>query len=209
MVDFTKSIRINLNLNQNELQDVVIQSLAAAPVAKKVGYIYFDSTKHKFGVCVDATAGAQKWEYMASAEALEIKLAEINKALDTIKTDLTVSKVENATGIKQGADTTIFFDGLVTSVEAAEDNGIAEGVEGREVGHFLKLTKTGAAGTPSEVSYIAMPETVTGGSLDNDNKKIVLTYSDNSTKDIDLAAIYDAIASTAVSVEATPTVALV
>ena len=35
MVDFTKSIRINLNLNQNELQDVVIQSLAAAPVAKK------------------------------------------------------------------------------------------------------------------------------------------------------------------------------
>lgn len=209
MVDFTKSIRINLNLNQNELQDVVIQSLAAAPVAKKVGYIYFDSTKHKFGVCVDATAGAQKWEYMASAEALEIKLAEINKALDTIKTDLTVSKVENATGIKQGTATTIFFDGLVTSVEAAEDNGKAEGVEGREVGHFLKLTKTGAAGTPSEVSYIPMPETVTGGSLDNDHKKIVLTYSDNSTKDIDLAAIYDAIASKAVSVEATRTVELV
>lgn len=208
MVDFTKSIRINLNLNQNELQDVVIQSLAAAPVAKKVGYIYFDSTKHKFGVCVDATAGAQKWEYMASAEALETKLAEINAALAKLKTDLTVSKVENATGIQQG-DTKIYFDGLVTSVEAAEDNGIAEGVEGREVGHFLKLTKTGAAGTPSEVSYIAMPETVTRGALDNDNKKIVLTYSDNSTKDIDLAAIYDAIASKAVSVEATQTVELV
>ena len=43
MVDFTKSIRINLNLNQNELQDVVIQSLAAAPVAKKVGYIYIST----------------------------------------------------------------------------------------------------------------------------------------------------------------------
>lgn len=209
MVDFTKSIRINLNLNQNELQDVVIQSLAAAPVAKKVGYIYFDSGLKKFGVCVDATTGAQKWEYMASTEALEIKLAEINKALDTIKTDLTVSKVENATGIKQGADTTIFFDGLVTSVEAAEDNGIAEGVEGREVGHFLKLTKTGAAGTPSEVSYIAMPETVTRGSLDNDNKKIVLTYSDNSTKDIDLSAIYDAIASKTVGIADTQTVDLV
>lgn len=205
MVDFTKSIRINLNLNQNELQDVVIQSLAAAPVAKKVGYIYFDSTKHKFGVCVDATA--QTWEYMASTEALEIKLAEINKALDTLKTDLTVSKVENATGIQQGG-ATIFFDGLVTSIEPAEDNGIAEGGEGRKVGHFLKLTKTGAAGTPSEVSYIDMPETVTGGSLDNNNKKIVLTYSDNSTQDIDLAAIYDAIASKAVSVEATQTVEL-
>ena len=188
MVDFTKSIRINLNLNQNELQDVVIQSLAAAPVAKKVGYIYFDSTKNKFGVCVDATAGAQKWEYMASAEALEIKLAEINAALAKLKTDLTVSKVENATGIQQG-NTKIFFDGLVTSVEAAEVN--AEGTKG----HFLKLTKTGDAETPSEVSYIAMPETVTGGSLDNNGKKIVLTYSDDSTKDIDLAAIYDAIAS--------------
>ena len=208
MVDFTKSIRINLNLNQNELQDVVIQSLAAAPVAKKVGYIYFDSGLKKFGVCVDATAGAQKWEYMTSTEALETKLAEINAALAKLKTDLTVSKVENATGIQQG-DTKIYFDGLVTSVEAAEDNGIAEGVEGREVGHFLKLTKTGAAETPSEVSYIAMPETVTRGSLDNDNKKIVLTYSDNSTKDIDLAAIYDAIASKAVSVEATQTVELV
>ena len=209
MVDFTKSIRINLNLNQNELQDVVIQSLAEKPVAKKVGYIYFDSGLKKFGVCVDATAGSQKWEYMASAEALEIKLAEINKALDTIKTDLTVSKVENATGIKQGAATTIFFDGLVTSVEAAEDNGIAVGVEGREVGHFLKLTKTGDAGTPSEVSYIPMPETVTGGSLDNDHKKIVLTYSDDSTKDIDLAAIYDAIASKTVGIADTQTVDLV
>lgn len=205
MVDFTKSIRINLNLNQNELQDVVIQSLATAPTAKKAGYIYFDSTKNKFGVCVDATTGAQKWEYMSNA-------ADIEKALATLKTELTVSKVENATGIKQGSGETatiIFFDGLVTSVEAAEDNGKAVGDEGREEGHFLKLTKTGAAGTPSEVSYIAMPETVTGGSLDNNNKKIVLTYSDNSTKDIDLAAIYDAIASKAVSVEATQTVELV
>ena len=202
MVDFTKSIRINLNLNQNELQDVVIQSLAAAPVAKKVGYIYFDSTKHKFGVCIDATAGAQKWEYMASAEALEIKLAEINAALAKLKTDLTVSKVENATGIQQG-DTKIYFDGLVTSVEAAEVN--AEGTKG----HFLKLTKTGAAETPSEVSYIDMPETVTGGSLDNNSKKIVLTYSDDSTKDIDLTAIYDAIASKAVDIADTQTVDLV
>lgn len=201
MVDFTKSIRINLNLNQNELQDVVIQSLATAPAAKKVGYIYFDSTKNKFGVCVDATTGAQKWEYMSDA-------ADIEKALSALKTELTVSKVENATGIKQGA-TTIFFDGLVTSVEAAEDNGIAEGEEGREVGHFLKLTKTGAAGTPSEVSYVAMPETVKSGALDNDNKKIVLTYSDDSTKDIDLAAIYEAIASKAVSVSDTQTVELV
>lgn len=202
MVDFTKSIRINLNLNQNELQDVVIQSLATAPAAKKVGYIYFDSGLKKFGVCVDATTGAQKWEYMASTEALETKLAEINKALDTIKTDLTVSKVENATGIKQGA-TTIFFDGLVTSIEPAEVN--AEGTKG----HFLKLTKTGTAETPSEVSYVAMPETVTGGSLDNDNKKIVLTYSDDSTKDIDLADIYKAIASKAVDIKDTQTVDLV
>lgn len=202
MVDFTKSIRINLNLNQNELQDVVIQSLATAPAAKKVGYIYFDSTKNKFGVCIDATTGAQKWEYMSDA-------ADIEKALATLKTELTVSKVENATGIKQGTATTIFFDGLVTSVEAAEDNGIAEGGEGREVGHFLKLTKTGADGTPSEVSYVAMPETVESGALDNANKKIVLTYSDKTTKDINLAEIYDAIASKAVSVEATQTVELV
>lgn len=205
MVDFTKSIRINLNLNQNELQDVVIQSLATAPTAKKAGYIYFDSTKNKFGVCVDATTGAQKWEYMSDA-------ADIEKALATLKTELTVSKVENATGIKQGSGETatiIFFDGLVTSVEAAEDNGKAVGDEGREEGHFLKLTKTGAAGTPSEVSYIEMPETVESGTLDNDNKKIVLTYSDKTTKDIDLAEIYNAIASKAVSVEATQTVELI
>lgn len=202
MVDFTKSIRINLNLNQNELQDVVIQSLATAPAAKKVGYIYFDSGLKKFGVCVDATTGAQKWEYMSDA-------ADIEKALATLKTELTVSKVKNATGIKQGTATIIFFDGLVTSVEAAEDNGIAEGGEGREVGHFLKLTKTGADGTPSEVSYVAMPETVESGALDNANKKIVLTYSDKTTKDINLAEIYDAIASKAVSVEATQTVELV
>lgn len=201
MVDFTKSIRINLNLNQNELQDVVIQSLAAAPVAKKVGYIYFDSGLKKFGVCVDTATNPQTWEYMSSTKDVEKKLAEINAALAKLKTDLTVSKVENATGIQQG-DTKIFFDGLVTSVEAAEVN--AEGTKG----HFLKLTKTGDAVTPSEVSYIDMPETVTGGSLDNNSKKIVLTYSDDSTQDIDLAAIYDAIASKTVNVAETATVKL-
>ncbi len=208
MVDFTKSIRINLNMNQNELQEVVIQSLTAAPTAKKVGYIYFDSEKHKFGVCVDATAGAQKWEYMSDASDVAAKLAELEAKL---KTDLTVSKIADATGIQQGsgeAATKIYFDGLVVSVEAAEDNGIAEGGEDRKVGHFLKLTKTGAEGKPSEVSYIDMPETVESGKLDNENKKIVLTYSDGSKKDIDLAAIYEAIASKTVSVAETNTVKL-
>ena len=90
MVDFTKSIRINLNMNQNELQEVVIQSLTAAPTAKKVGYIYFDSEKHKFGVCVDATAGAQKWEYMSDASDVAAKLAELEAKL---KKDLTVLMV--------------------------------------------------------------------------------------------------------------------
>ena len=208
MVDFTKSIRINLNMNQNELQEVVIQSLTAAPTAKKVGYIYFDSEKHKFGVCVDATAGAQKWEYMSDASDVAAKLAELEAKL---KTDLTVSKIADAAGIQQGsgeAATKIYFDGLVVSVEAAEDNGIAEGGEDRKVGHFLKLTKTGAEGKPSEVSYIDMPETVESGKLDNENKKIVLTYSDGSKKDIDLAAIYEAIASKTVSVAETNTVKL-
>lgn len=204
MVDFTKSIRINLNMNQNELQEVVIQSLATVPTAKKVGYIYFDSDKKKFGVCVDATAGAQKWEYMSDA-------ADIATALEALKKEMTVTKIANATGIQQGEGESavkIFFDGLVTSIEAAEDNGKAEGDEDRKVGHFLKLTKTGAVGTPTEVSYLDMPETVEKGELDNENKKIVLTYSDGSKKDIDLAAIYEAIASKTVSVAETATVKL-
>lgn len=202
MVDFTKSIRINLNMNQNELQEVVIQSLATAPIAKKVGYIYFNSDKKKFGVCVDATAGKQKWEYMSDA-------ADVAAALEALKKEMTVTRIANATGIQQGdgeSAVKIFFDGLVTSIEPAEDNG-KEGEE-KVAGHFLKLTKTGTEGKPSEVSYIDMPETVEKGELDNENKKIVLTYSDGSTKDISLAAIYDAIASKTVSVAETSTVKL-
>lgn len=206
MVDFTKSIRINLNMNQNELQEVVIQSLAAAPTAKKAGYIYFDTVKNKFGVCVDATA--QEWEYMSDAASVEKKLAEIDAKLAQLKTDMTVTKIADATGIQQGTATKIYFDGLVTSVEAAKDNGIAEGGEGREVGNFLKLTRTNANGVAEAVSYVPMPETVESGELDNANQQIVLKYSDGTTQTISVADIYEAIASKTVSIAETSTVKL-
>lgn len=140
MVDFTKSIRINLNLNQNELQDVVIQSLATAPAAKKVGYIYFDSTKNKFGVCIDATIGAQKWAYMSSVE-------EVNDAINNLNEDIkdNLSKLDKQKQDNLTLDNTLAF---------AEDENKTLGVQTAN----LTIATAGAAGVVKSGDKIAVAE---------------------------------------------------
>lgn len=44
----TQPIRVDLDLNQNEVQNVVIQNLASAPQNPKEGQIYFNTTSHNY-----------------------------------------------------------------------------------------------------------------------------------------------------------------
>lgn len=58
-----KKYLVSINLNRNELQNAVIQNLAAAPSSPTAGLAYYDTTLGKFGVY----SGTQ-WVYMGDFE---------------------------------------------------------------------------------------------------------------------------------------------
>ena len=202
MAEFTKQVRINLDLGQNQLSSVIIENAANAPAgATKVGYIYFDTTKNKFGVLTAVSGDAKTWEYMASVADLTAKLNEMRESLS-------LTKVEN-TGVKVGItaggetkETTVFFDGLVTNVAYAS---VKPG-ETQEAGDFLVLTKSGNDGIADEVSYVKISQVVKEGSLDHNNKKLTFTKTDGSKFDVSLADLYSAIASKTVGIADTDSI---
>lgn len=51
---FTKNIKVSLDLESNVLHNLVVESFASAPADPKVGFVYFDTTKEQYGVCVAA-----------------------------------------------------------------------------------------------------------------------------------------------------------
>ena len=67
---FTKNIKVSLDLESNVLHNLVVESFASAPENPKVGFVYFDTTKGKFGVCIAAKSGeeAAKFAYATTEE---------------------------------------------------------------------------------------------------------------------------------------------
>ena len=72
-----KNVLIDLNLNDNELQNVVLQNLAAEPTAKE-GKIYYDSTD---GVKAPKFYNGTAWKQLARKDELPV----VNNATLTIK----------------------------------------------------------------------------------------------------------------------------
>lgn len=77
MSTYTKPVKINLDLEQNLLKNVVIESLAtnARPADAKVGFIYFDTTENAYGYCYGLDGNTRLWRFFASAEEMATALA--------------------------------------------------------------------------------------------------------------------------------------
>lgn len=206
MAEFTKQIRINLDLGQNQLSSVIIEKSASAPAgATKVGYIYFDTELAKFGVLTAVNGDTKTWEYMAS-------VADLTAKLNDMRDSLTLTKVE-ATGVKVGItagdttkEATVFFDGLVTNVAYANAEPGATPEDEPTPGDYLVLTKSGNDGIADEVSYVKIAQTVESGALVHENEKLSFTKTDGSTFDVSLADLYTAIASKTVGIANTDSI---
>lgn len=206
MAEFTKQVRINLDLGQNQLSSVIIEKSATAPAgATKVGYIYFDTTKSKFGVLTAVSGETKTWDYLETVKAVEDKLA-------AMRASLSLTKVQD-TGVKVGItaedttkEATIYLDGLVTNVAyAASKPGATQGADPIP-GNYLVLTKSGNDGVADEVSYVEIAPTITSGALVHASEKLTFTKIDGSTFDVSLADLYSAIASKTVGIADTDSI---
>ena len=162
---FTKNIKVSLDLESNVLHNLVVESFANAPSDPKVGFVYFDTTKGQFGVCVAAKNGdtAAEFAYATTEEktselikeALTGKLTKTAFSSDAVAE--TIADKENASENKfatekavrealdevaAAAETGAKVDGVtITRDETSKALKVAEG--GAETGLEVKHFKTG------------------------------------------------------------------
>ena len=120
---------VNINLNGNELQNVVLQVLATAPVNPNEGQMYYDSTEK---VAKQYKGAARGWEPIGDLNVIEVvkvngvAQAIANKAVD-IAVPTKVSDLENDEGYLteddlpegvQPGDTAPLMDGTASAGEA-------------------------------------------------------------------------------------------
>ena len=177
---FTKNIKVSLDLESNVLHNLVVESFASAPENPKVGFVYFDTTKGKFGVCIAAKSGeeAAKFAYATTEEktseliqtALTGTLTKAAFSSEAVAE--TIAKGEAASANKfttekavrealdevaAAAETGAKVDGITITRDSAQALKVAEGAEdkGLEVKHFktgVVVESITAEGDPAKIA---------------------------------------------------------
>lgn len=183
---FTKNIKVSLDLESNVLHNLVVESFASAPADPKVGFVYFDTTKEKFGVCIAAKSGDTPAQFAYATteektsqliqEALTGKLTKAAFSADAIAETIAVaaSASENKfttekavrtalDEVAEAAKTGAIVDDI-TITRDAETNvlKVAEGAEdkGLEVKHFKTGVVVDAISATGDSAKIASEKAV-------------------------------------------------
>lgn len=120
---------VNLNLNGNELQNVVLQVLATAPVNPNEGQMYYDSTDK---VAKQYKGAERGWEPIGDLNVIEVvKVNGVAQAITNKAVDIAVptktSDIENDSGFITAEDVP---EGAAASTSTPAMNGVAAtGVE--------------------------------------------------------------------------------
>lgn len=127
---FTKNIKVSLDLESNVLHNLVVESFASAPENPKVGFVYFDTTKGKFGVCIAAKSGeeAAKFAYATTEE----------KTSELIQTALTGKLTKEAFSSEAIAET------IAAAASASADKFTTEKAVRDALDEVAKAAETGA-----------------------------------------------------------------
>lgn len=127
---FTKNIKVSLDLESNVLHNLVVESFASAPENPKVGFVYFDTTKGKFGVCIAAKSGeeAAKFAYATTEE----------KTSELIQTALTGKLTKEAFSSEAIAET------IADAASASADKFTTEKAVRDALDEVAEAAKTGA-----------------------------------------------------------------
>lgn len=104
----TTPIRVDLDLNQNELQNAVIQNLASAPANPKEGQIYQNTTNHAFYIYTNG-----QWVNVLSSGGTFVEGTGIDISGNTISVDTTVIA------------TTSDLSNYIPATEKGANNGVA------------------------------------------------------------------------------------
>lgn len=129
----------NINLNQNELQNAVVQPLAAAPANPKLGQIYTDSVSKRIKM-YDGT----QWNVVGAI----IEESETNGKIKVDGVDMTVYTLPKATedilgGVKVGAGLQVDENGLLSTNIGTELEAKADKVVPVVAGNFAGLDSDG------------------------------------------------------------------
>lgn len=135
---------VNLNLNKNELQNAVIQPLAAAPASGVLGQIYYNSADHLM------------YQHNGTAWVAVGSLQDVQNASGTSFVSNGIATIPNASTSAAG---------LMTTTQVTKLNGIATGAQ---VNVIETVKVNGTALTPSSkaVDITAIPLSIVTGADD-------------------------------------------
>lgn len=135
---------VNLNLNKNELQNAVIQPLAAAPSNGSLGQIYYNSTDHLM------------YQYNGTSWIAVGSVQDVQNAGGTSLVSNGVATIPNASTDAAG---------LMTTTQVTKLNGIATGAQVNVI-ETVKVNGTALTVTSKAVDITAIPLSIITGADD-------------------------------------------
>lgn len=135
---------VNLNLNKNELQNAVIQPLAAAPSNGVLGQVYYNSADHLM-----YQHNGTSWIAVGSVQ-------DVQNAGGTSFVSNGIATIPNASTEAAG---------LMTTTQATKLNGIAEGAQVNVV-ETIKVNGTALTPSSKAVDITAIPLSIVTGADD-------------------------------------------
>ena len=135
---------VNLNLNKNELQNAVIQPLAAAPSNGVLGQVYYNSTDHLM------------YQYNGTSWIAVGSVQDVRNASGTSFVTNGIATIPNASTSAAG---------LMTTTQVTKLNGIAEGAQVNVV-ETIKVNGTALTPSSKAVDITAIPLSIVTGADD-------------------------------------------
>ena len=135
---------VNLNLNKNELQNAVIQPLAAAPSNGVLGQVYYNSTDHLM------------YQYNGTSWIAVGSVQDVRNAGGTSFVSNGIATIPNASTEAAG---------LMTTTQVTKLNGIAEGAQVNVV-ETIKVNGTALTPSSKAVDITAIPLSIVTGADD-------------------------------------------
>ena len=135
---------VNLNLNKNELQNAVIQPLAAAPSNGVLGQVYYNSTDHLM------------YQYNGTSWIAVGSVQDVRNAGGTSFVSNGIATIPNASTEAAG---------LMTTTQVTKLNGITEGAQVNVV-ETIKVNGTALTPSSKAVDITAIPLSIVTGADD-------------------------------------------
>lgn len=129
---------VHIDLGKNQLQNAVVQPLAAAPSSPVPGLIYYDTVLNQFGVYQN-----NSWVYLAAGGTDTEAVQDVIGALLTPGTVITANYNDAANTLTLGIGNGVIVDAMVSNSAAINADKLADGTTNKA---FLATERTKLSG---------------------------------------------------------------